>query len=426
MGGNYRALSVLFAGLVIWVGCSVSENQQSPEMRGPIELSVLEHSWPAMAVVDWGSIDFSDPANLQKFAKADILILETAYLWKEGRDSGAIAGLKALNPDIKILGYINAHGSWESWGEVDRSEAEYPSYMWDWYAKTRDFWSYTTTGDTMMSWPGKILLDFLNPDCRAAMVQVLSDHWYAHENVLDGIFWDHFNSYLWVMPNISGVVGEMDLDGDGISHREDEDEMQAYRDASVDLISRTRRALGGDVIQIANGQRAPADSIFAGLLDGMFYEDFPEYNYSDQKMCKALDPSVFNNLFSAKNWPSTQNGGPWLILSNPRCLTATNDDGEYLIWKRAEFNRVVGLLSGCLPVYCPQNQRNRYGWPEIEVELGLPLSGAVIDGDLVSREFELGRVVLDFSEATAMAPFGFVIEKQGIVQQQFGMKDYLP
>ena len=421
-----RVFIILFTCLLTWAGCSSSENFQPLVADYPGEPSVQESSWPAMAIVDWGSVDFSDPAVVAKFAQADILVLETAYLWQPGKNPGAIAALKELNPDLKIVGYISAHSSWLRWGVVDRSEQEEPSYNWEWYQATREYWSYSTTGDTMLSWPGKALLNVLDPDCRAAMVQVLTDHWHAHDNVLDGIFWDHFNAFLWVQISIPGVEGQMDLDGDGIPHREDEDEMQAYREASADLISRARRALGGDVIQIANGQRAAADSAFAGLLDGMFYENFPEYSFTGEKMRKALDPSVPNNLFAAATWPRSNNGGPWLILSNANRFTAQDDEGVPVSWRRAEFNRVVGLLTGCLPVYHAEGLEYQYGWPEIEVELGLPLAEAVIQEDRISREFEYGSVHLDFSGSTSLIPFDFAIVQKDSVRQQFNMADFLP
>lgn len=426
MNWQNRAFFFLLAGAAGLLGCSSSGNVQSPVDESVSEPSVLAGSWPALAVVDWGQVDFNDPSVVRDFAQADILLLETNYLWPDGMNPGAIAALKDANPAIKVIGYFNAHSSWLSWGEVDRSDSPTPVYAWDWYQATREYWSYTTTGDTMMSWPGKVLLNILDPGCRAAMVRVLADHWYAHDNVLDGIMWDHFNSYLWVPLAIEGVQGELDLDGDGIPHRQDEDEMQAYRDASTDLLWRAQRALGRDVIQIANGQRAPADSAFASLLDGMFYENFPEYNYSGEKMRKALDPSVPNNLFAARTWPRTRNGGPYLILANPNRFNTWNEDGQLVSWRLADFNRVVGLLAGCLPVYFPPGLQMRYGWPEVDVELGQPLGDAILDGDRVSRQFELGSVHLDFSESTPVVPFKFAIVQKGAVAQHYDMEEVVP
>lgn len=405
-------------------GCSSTMEAGAPSSE-PVDL-VAERSWPAMAVVDWGQVDFSDPKVVADFAQADIIVLETSYLWREWAYSGAIAALKAQNPDVKVVGYISAHASWEIWGEVDRSAEEIPYYSWEWYQATKPYWSYTTTGDTMQSWPGKNLLNVLDPNCRAAMVEVLAQQWTLHENVLDGILWDHFNDYLWVPLTLPGVEGEMDLDGDGIPHRQDEDEMQAYRDASVDLIQRTRRALGADVIQIANGQRAPSDSLFAGLLDGMFYENFPEYNWGGDKMRGALDPTKPNNLFTVVDWPRKNNGGPWLILSNASRFAAINEQGQYEIWRQAEFNRVVALLTGCTSVYYAEGLAYRYGWPEVEFELGLPAGPAIFEGNRISREFEGGSVHLDFEVADTAAPFDFAVVQKDSVRQRFYMEDMAP
>ena len=420
----YRAIFLLAAAALGMTGCTVAENNEigSPEDTG---IPVSDEYSPTIAIVDWGAVDLTDPAVVQDFAQADFIVLETAYLLNGRRNAGGIAAIKELNPDVRIVGYVSAHASWLSWGDPDADLERSEYYTRDWYEATEPYWSYTTTGDTMCSWPGKVLLNVLDPDCRAAMVGVLADHWTAHDNVLDGIFWDHFNHFLWVPNDIEGVEGLMDLDGDGITHREDEDEMAAYRIAVEDLVRRARRALGNDVIQIANGQRAPADSNFAALLDGMFYEDFPAYNYTGEKMRQALDREVPNNLFAAHSWCRTQNGGPWLILSNWDRFYAPDDDGNVVAWRRSDFNRVVGLLSGCLSVYYP-SASYRYDWPEVELELGLPLAEAVQTGDLVSREFENGTVLLDFGAATGQIPFGFAIVQNDSLRQRFQYEEELP
>lgn len=412
----HRAIFLAFLAVLALAlaGCTVAENTDPND--GDPGPGLSSDYWATTAIVDWGQIDLTDPAEVAKYAQADIVVFETAYLWNGNMNAGGLDAIRELNPDVRIVGYVNAHGSWLRWGEVSRADATVPYYGWDWFQATKKFWSYTTTGDTMCSWPGKVLLDVLDPACRQAMVDVLAAHWTAHDNVLDGIFWDHFNNFLWVPDQIEGVEGEMDLDGDGIPHRQDEDEMAAYRAAAEDLILRARRALGGDVIQIANGQRGPAQPEFAALLDGMFYENFPEYNYTGDKLQASLDRTVPNNLFDARTWCRTQNGGPWLILSNWNRFTAPDEDGNLVSWRRSDLNRAIGLISGCLSVYYPGAQY-RYDWPEVDLDLGLPLGEAVQEGQKYTREFENGHVVLNFAESTSAVPFGFAIVEQDETRQ---------
>ena len=41
-------------------------------------------------------------------ARADVYVNEASYLWSPDRNEGAVADLKDRNPDIKVLGYVNA------------------------------------------------------------------------------------------------------------------------------------------------------------------------------------------------------------------------------------------------------------------------------------------------------------------------------
>ncbi len=422
----HRAIFLLLAAGLAMAGCTVAENptNQDTATGTDPDRDLPEDYWATTAIVDWGQPDLADPVEQQKFARADFVVLETAAVWRDGLNEGALDAIRELNPDIRIVGYVNAHDSWLAWGEGVRSTDQPARYATDWYAATREYWSYTTTGDTMFSWPGKVLLNVLDPACRQAIVQVLVDHWSAHSNVLDGIFWDHFNDYLWVPQDIAGVEGEMDLDGDGIAHRDDEDEMAAYRAASEDLILRVRNALGDDVIQVANGARATTDSTFASLLDGMFYEHFPRYAWGRDEVGGALDPERHNNLFAARSWARTQNGGPWLILSSTDRFLAPGEDQELVLWRRSEFNRVIGLLTGTLPVYYPEGAAYRYGWPEVEVDLGPPAGPATFEDTRIVREFARGHIVLDFAGAGGQVPFEFAIVERDSIRQRYEMDDY--
>lgn len=377
-----------------------------------------------VAIVSYAYVDLSDPAQQSAVARAEVFVNEMSYLWSPTQNQGAVAALKSRNPDLKVLGYVNAQTTWLMWGANPEVQAANP-YGWDWYWATRPYWSYTTTGDTMMSWPGKVVLNILVPACREAMIDVLADHWHAHSNVIDGVYWDHFNTTLWVSESVPGREGSLDLDGDGIAHQDDPDEIEAYKDASTALITELRARLGQQVIQITNGNRAALDSTFAGLVDGMLYENFPEVGFWGENMRQALDANAWNSLFASRRWPRTQNGGPFIILSNKDRITITSPQGSRG-YRYADFARPAALLTGTLVSYHSPAQQMDFGWPEVDLELGAPLGEAVASGDTLTRGFVNGTVTVIMTRGDLPVPFNFSITQDQAVAQSFEFPSIYP
>lgn len=420
--------------VVTWLGClgfgllgCFNQNSANPFAPGDDRTIVAPPTGNVMAIVEYGGgVDFTDPAVIAAYSKARVLVVQAPMMWRDDIYQGAVAELKRANPALKVIGYVNAHSTWTGWGDGTLADPEVQHYEVDWDRALRPYWSYSTTGDTMMSWPGKVVVNMLDPGCREAMVQVLADHWTAHSNTLDGIFWDHFNLHLWTSSGVPGLEGDLDLNGNGIAHRDDEPEMEAYRAASVALIQRTREVLGGQVIQITNGNRAAVDPEFAALVDGTMYERFPEVGFWGDRMRQALDPEFPHNLITARSWLRTQNGGPYVILSHTGSITHRNEDAEVVQIRRAEFNRAVALLTGTLVAYHPYDGSTHYGWPEIEVDLGVPLTGARFYNDTVTRDFERGSVTVDLSQSSDWLPFSFAIEQEGTIVQEFEIPSGTP
>ncbi len=381
---------------------------------------------PTMVMHHLGNVDLTDPDNIENYAKADMVTLDITQLWSPLRNHGAVDALKSVNPDIKVIGYISAHSCWLHWGDDPEIDPIHRPFGWDWYQATRPFWSYTTEGDTMMAWPGKVLLNILDPDCRASMIDVLVSHRDRYSNRLDGFFWDHFNNHLWVPDSIPNLVGQLDLDGDGIPHRSDEDEMQAYREASSFLVQEFSSAFGSGVIQIVNGNRAATDSTFASYVDGMFYEYFPDVGFYGTAMEQCLDPGRYNNLFTARSWPRNFNGGPWLILSNKMVISFMDSEGVFYSYRLAEFARVIALLTGTAVCYNSYDVKYHYGWPEVELQLGSPLGGVERSGDTITRSFESGRVTLNMTSGEMPLPFDFEIVQDGQIVQSFAYPQHYP
>jgi hypothetical protein len=378
---------------------------------------------PLMAIVHFPAAGFEDPQTIQNYAQADLLVLETSNVWSEAHPH-VLNQIRALNPDIMIVGYISAHATFLEWANADPSV--HP-YLTAWYEATQPYWSYSTTGDTMLSWPGKVLLDVLDPGCRTAMVEVIADQQAQSANKLDGVFWDHFGVQLWVMQNIPGVDGDPDLDSDGIGHDDDPDEIEAYRLASEELVRELRARMGDRFLQVVNGSRALMDSSFAALTDGMMYENFPDVGFSGpHKMANSLDLGRYNNLFAARHWPRTLNGGPFLILSNKSHFSFTDTDGVRINYNPAEFNRVVALLTDTGVSYHSDDPVHSYGWPEVELDLGPPTSGVIWDGSAMTRTFANGWVTLTFNTYGWPIPFDFEIVQDGEVVQSMDYPAHFP
>lgn len=421
-----QILAALAVCALTAIGCSGSADQVTnvlvPNSIVPGTLPTVQDAIaksPVMAIVDYTWLGVPAADVVERYAQADILVLDMANFWSDAITVDVVQALKERNPNIRVIGYVNAHDCWLNW------EGSSNSYFSDWYDATRPYWSYTTEGDTMQAWPGKVLVNILDPACRAAMIGVLADHMDAHPSRIDGLFWDHFNNELWVPDVLPGVNGRMDLDGDGIAHGDDPDEMAAYRAASDALIIEARRRLGDHVLQIANGNRAARDSTFAALLDGTFYENFPDVGFTGDRYAQALDPGVPHNLFAARNWLRTDNGGPWVILSNKFQFQFIDTSGAGITYREAEFVRVMALMTDTAVAY-HTDQRTTWGWPEVELNLGAPTSGVRNNGLVYERDFERGSVSLTMTTGRRPVPFAFTIVQDGDTVQSFALPHHVP
>lgn len=367
-----------------------------------------------IAALDYNIGDLSDPAELAKFTRADILIVATWQFWETSKD---LADLRAANPDLLILAYFRTKALRRSWATPPVSGRRYTH---DLYQAGLPYLARTTTGDTVSDWPGTYLFDCTDPAARAAMIDVFADYQRTSGEPFDGVFWDYFSPRLWISPLVTSMEGEPDLDGDGLAHWDDDDEQQAFVNAQDAWVDEMRRRMGGDFIQIANGTRAASDSTFAAKLDGMFYEMFPAQAYvGAAEFRQALDPAVPNNLWTARNWPRRRNGGPWLILSQ------MHDVGSYLAgdgtWQTVdadELTRAVALLTGNTAITYEGTGVRDAGIPDLEYDFGPPRGEATIVGDTYVRDFAGVRLELFMGSGNYPTPFDFLITRDGRVIQE--------
>lgn len=370
--------------------------QQNPSLR----IAVLDHHLLG---------DLSDPAVMAKYARADILITQPDRFWGHAGLEQNMALLRAANPHMRIIGWFRTKCVRQEWGDLDRATQ---SYDYDLYHAALPYLSYTTTGDTLQDWPRVALFNYMDPAARAAMLDVFAAYQASSPAKLDGVYWDYFNPELWISPDVTTMTGEPDMDGDGVPHFEDADEKAAFRSAQIDWIAEMRARMGDRFIQVANGYRALEDSTFAGLLDGMNYEIFPNVGYTGATRYRsALDPNVYNNLFAANHWLRTANGGPWQILENVSVPYMTDQNGVVRPLDLGDMNRAIALLTGATVIHYDLTGLHHAGVPSVEVNIGAPLGGVVIVGDSYTRAFEHGSVTLNLASGAYPLGFSFQIRQ---------------
>ncbi|MFH1844953.1 MAG: putative glycoside hydrolase [bacterium] len=378
------------------------------------------------AILDFEADIWDDPETVDRYARTDVLILGAERLWGESSDPNAVAKLRAANPDLKILAYVRSKHIPLIYSEKypNRNRNQYPYNLYD---VTRPYWSFTTTGDTLSDFPEVVVLNTLDPACRQALIETYTTEHLASSNRVDGFYWDYFSLTLWIPDVVRDYMdGEPDLDGDGIVHFDDEDELAAFQLAQELIIEGVRNRLGVNFIQIFNGSRAHRDSTFAALGDGMFYEHFPTLSFhGGPNMENALGLQQYNNLFTARTWPRSRNGGPWLILSAKSRYTYTDDQGERINLNLGDINRAVALLTDCTSIY-HFDGKYIYGWPDVDLKLGKALGGVVFDDRTITRQFERGQVSITMTTGDPPIPFNYEIVQDDEVVQSLAYPTHFP
>lgn len=413
---------------IVWdlsVGISplVSSNIKVRIVASDAGVAHTNHSPRKYWIMEWSDQDWSGDKVIEQLAKGDVVVLDLYMLWNNSANEqlDVMGRIKALNPDIVILGYYLAKTSNLWWG--NSSVGTITRTLYD---RTLPYWSYTTEGDTLMDWTGQVVLNILDPDCRAAIATTLQEFQNATANPFDGVFWDYFGRQIWIAPRVADQVeGDPDMDGDGIPMAEDPDEIAAFHAAGDSLVLLVRDLMGDDYLQIFNGTRAYTDPEFAALGDGIYYEIFPTQVFPDPDMANALNPGYEFSLFNAVSWPRTDNGGPYIVLGMYWEASYTDTHGDFVQVNYGNINRVVGLLTDTYATWLG-NDHHHYDWPEVEINLGQPLGPTIIDGDHFFREFQYGQVDMTLKSGEYPNPFKYTIKIGNQIVEELDIPYHYP
>jgi hypothetical protein len=195
------------------------------------------------------------------------------------------------------------------------------------------------------------------------------------------------------------------------------------------MISALRDSLGEGFIQFFNGQRAYGDLEFAALADGLLYEIFPTLFFPDPDMQHALDPDYPYSLFNIRGHLRDQNGGPFIVMSNPWRHIYTDHNYEPQTLSLGNVFRTVALL---VDAYAAWNDHSgsssdyTYGWTDNDITLGEPLGPTLIEGNFYSRDFTYGRVELEMTTGRYPDPFDYWIWINGQLAEALAIPYHFP
>jgi len=403
----------------------VNNDFRAQVLASDVGVEFQPHSPQYVAITDFTPVDWADPAVIEKFSRADLCLVMGHHMWMGGQSENvdAIRKLKILNPDLVILAYVSVKSA-QLWGETTDPD----SFWYKWFHRTEPYFVYTTLGEVGMDWPTSRLINILEPGCRQAMIETIMEMQAGSLNVFDGVYWDYFNRELWVSPDVDNE-GDPDMDNDGIGHWDDPDEMVAYRAAQVELVNATRDSLGEGFIQFFNGQRAYADSSFAALADGAYYELFPTLFFPDLDMEHALDPDWQHSLFNVRPWFRTVNGGPYIVLASTWYTAYRDNNGIVTPINTGDKFRAIALLGDFYSSWTSGETSQGslvYGWSSHDISLGQPLGPPVFTGPFIRRDFQYGKVEIEMTSGRYPDPFDYRIWLLGELVSELAIPYHTP
>lgn len=345
--------------------------------------------YPEKSIVHWKSFLSWDAGTIEAAAESNLIIFPLAWCYST-ESRGILSEIRRLNPDIQIVGYQSVLGVSTLYPDTSYLRTAIP-YVLDYYDAVRDDWTWTTAGDTLMIWKDLIFLNpvrngALNVELIGKLVDLIAAYQGASGAPVDGIMHDYFSTYPYINPSIrDGVLGDIDFDGDGLVYDDDTDEQALFYLWQKEYARALRERFGADFIQIGNGRPPHVDAELARLMNGIFYELYPNncWGWTDRDgLLRLLENQRNGYLSKAK-------GRTWSLCTNE--LGNANDNNIFCL--------LSSLLAGCMYTEM-QGSYAFSGWT-LDVEPGAPAGPAVIEGSAagtltVRRPFENGEVKISF------------------------------
>jgi len=326
--------------LIALISCSCST--EDPSSHPKTGHYFPPRGYPEKSIVHLESFIDWNPEKLQDAAQAEMVILPIDWCFSP-ESEGILEELRQLNPGIQIIGYQVMLGVYTLWPDTSYLQATLP-YKLDYYQAVTNEWASTTTGDTLMIWRDLILLnpidgDEINRSLIDTMIDLIVEYQSQTGDALDGIMHDYFMYRPYINPTIRDLVeGEIDLNGNGVIIDEDTGEQALFYAWQKEYAREIRNRFGEDFIQVGNGRPPQEDAELAAILNGIFYENFPNLRSPTEMACCASS-STKKRDFSARRreehgafsqtntvvrtTSSASYRACWQIASTPKCTVRT-------------------------------------------------------------------------------------------------------
>jgi hypothetical protein len=372
--------------LTLLTACGLS----GPNDDAPPSAPALR-TYPDKMVNHWTTFADWDETKIEEAAEATMMIvpIERCFAPESKR---VLDGIHALNPDFKVIGYQSLMGVLRLYPDTTYLRAELP-YALDYYNAVRGDWAWSTAGDTVLIWPDIVFLNpikngAINRDLISTIVDLIARYQAQSGSALDGIMHDYFMYAPYLNPSVADdMIGDVDFDGDGVPFNDDPDEKALFMQFQIAEATAIRTRFGSDFIQIGNGRPPQEMPELAALLNGIYYEFYPNnpWGKTDRDgLLRLLENQAEGYLQPAK-------GRTWSVCTNEHGDLNNNSNNTFCL--------LSSLIANCM--YADLQGQNIFNGWTIDLEPGQPLGPAIIEGNTdsmltVRREFDRGEVRISF------------------------------
>ena len=291
---------------------------------------------------DWEITD----ADVQEIAKWDAVVFD---MDQQSRFPDKIRKIRELNPNIKILAYVD---SCNIAAARFVEESYFPGYALA--HAIPESW-YVHRGNTRVGfWPGAWTLNITDVAPRDANGKTWSDYlpefiatkvWST--GLWDGIFLDNA-----IVGPTWFVGGGLDITGDGIAESDDAVN-EAWKRGWKKTADALRARLGSDAIIMGNGSAE-----YASQTNGILFEDFPNYGWTtgfrdyqtayhyNQKPSFSTINSNANNVNRPGSYRAMRLGLTTAMLANGYYSFDYGNKDHGQAWWYDEYDAVLGDPTG--------------------------------------------------------------------------------
>lgn len=395
----HRRAAAAIPALALLAACGV--NAPSTESPPPAAARV----YPEKMVNHWKSFADWDDATIAEAAEAEMMIVPMDQCFSP-LSTRVLEGIRSINPDFRVVGHQPLMAVVTLYPDTAYLRTNLP-YQLDYYNAVRGDWAWSTAGDTVFIWPHTVFLNPIkNGTTNRALIDTLIDLLARYEerngSPVDGILHDYFMYAPYLNPDVADdMEGEIDFDGDGIGYYDDPDEQSLFMQFQLEYADAIRERFGSDFIQIGNGRPPEEMPELASLLNGVYYELYPNFPW-----CKTDRDGLLRLLENqTPGYLALARGRTWSVCTNQRGQLYGNN----------LFCLLSSLLAGCM--YTDLQGDNLFtGWT-LDVDPGVPLGDVTIEGSIdsvltVRRAYSAGEVRMSFIETGRREEY--VLEAAGV------------